>query len=387
MNHKLSLLGGIGIGAAFMFLADPHRGRRRRARLKDKLAHGARRGEHAIEATSRDMAHRAQGLLSELRSMVNTEEVSDDVLIARVRSKLGRVVSHPKAIRVMAEQGIVRLEGPVLTEEEQGIIGTVSKIQGVKGLENRLEVHEDKDIPSLQGGALRHGERFELMQQNWSPTARVLAGATGGAMCVYGMSRSGWVGAAIGTVGLGLFARSATNTELTQIIGVGVTKPISIEKTIHINAPIDEVYNFWSHYENFSRLVPKRVEVFRTGEGSSRWIVSGPAGVPIEWEAVTTRNVPNEMIAWRSVSGSMVENSGVVRFDAVPEDITRVHVRLNYSPPAGEIGHMLASMFGASPKSVLEEALAILKNALETGAWPNTTESLPHSKHFDGMVH
>src|SRR5215216_5482946 len=101
MSKELALLGGVGLGAALMYSLDPDRGRRRRARVRDKVLSAAHRAPDAIGTTARDVRNRARGLAAEVGSMyAAAAEVADDVLVARVRSKLGRFVSHPHAVEV-----------------------------------------------------------------------------------------------------------------------------------------------------------------------------------------------------------------------------------------------------------------------------------------------
>jgi osmotically-inducible protein OsmY len=69
-----------------------------------------------------------------------------------VRSKIGRVVSHPGAIEIAADQGSVTLRGPILAGEVDGLLSCVSSVKGVKGVENLLEAHEQAGgVPGLQG--------------------------------------------------------------------------------------------------------------------------------------------------------------------------------------------------------------------------------------------
>jgi uncharacterized membrane protein len=100
------------------------------------------------------------------------------------------------------------------------------------------------------------------------------------------------------------------------------------------------------------------------GGGRSHWVVSGPGGVPIEWDSVLTEQVPGESIAWRSRPGSMLENAGAVRF--TPDGAgTRVDLRFCYNPPAGSAGQVVAELLGADPRAKLNEDLGRLKALLE----------------------
>ena len=86
MNRELTFIGGIGLGAALMYILDPDRGRRRRALVRDQLARAANKTPEALGATARDLSNRARGLTAEARRLVTSDDVSDQVLAQRVRS-------------------------------------------------------------------------------------------------------------------------------------------------------------------------------------------------------------------------------------------------------------------------------------------------------------
>lgn len=216
MNDAVKLIGGIGLGAGLMYILDPDRGERRRSLIRDKAVKAYNSTGDAIGKTTRDLSNRASGLVAEAESIFirDEAEISDKTLEARVRSKLGRCCSHPRAITVTADRGTIRLEGPVLSDEAEAIISAIEGVPGVRQLENQLEVHTLPDIPALQNGRTRQGERFELLQRNWSPAARLLVGAAGSALAIYGAQRRDLLGATLGTVGLGLITRGVTNANL-----------------------------------------------------------------------------------------------------------------------------------------------------------------------------
>jgi gas vesicle protein len=220
-RQQLTMLGGgVGLGAALMYAFDPDRGKRRRAGVRDKLVSATDKAADAVSVTARDLRNRARGLYAS--SMSQNDMTSDEVLVARVRSKMGRVVSHPSAIEVSADQGRITLKGPILADESNNLLTTVSKISDVAEVDNQLEIHEEAgDVPALQGGKKRLGDRFELMQENWSPTARLLTSTAGGAALVYGLIRRNPMCLLVGTVGAGLLLRGVTNVELKRLIGIG----------------------------------------------------------------------------------------------------------------------------------------------------------------------
>lgn len=219
MNKGLTFGAGLGLGTGLMYLLDPDRGRRRRALLRDKGAWAARKTSDCIRVTARDLRNRTQGIT---HLHFSSEPVDDRKLAERVRSKLGRVVSHPSAIQVDAQNGAVTLSGPILVEEMPELLSCVNGVRGVNQVINNLEAHEQADNhPALQGGRERQGAQFEFFQENWSPAARVLAGAAGASLAAYGGARRGALGAGLGTAGLLLLTRGITNTGIKRLAGFG----------------------------------------------------------------------------------------------------------------------------------------------------------------------
>jgi uncharacterized membrane protein/osmotically-inducible protein OsmY len=373
MNREVALLGGIGLGATLMYLVDPDRGKRRRAIMRDKLARATHKVPDAISATARDISNRVQGMTAQATSAFSNEDVSDEVLVARVRSKLGRIVSHPSSIEVAATQGRVVLSGPVLAHETNDLLACVRAVPGVKAVDNLLDVHKQAgDVPGLQGGEPRSGDRFDLMQENWSPTSRLLAGAAGGALAVYGLSKRDPISLSLGAIGIGLIARGVTNLEMKRLVGLGAgRRAVEIQKTINIAAPVEQVYDFWKNFENFPSVMSNVQEVRDNGNGTSHWVVAGPMGVAVEWDAVITRDIPNELLAWKSVEGANVESAGMVQFGRNEDSTTSVQIKLSYNPPAGAIGHAIAALFGSDPKSEMDADLMRMKSMIETGVQPH----------------
>src|SRR5918996_24565 len=108
--NALTVFRTAALGAAAMYLLDPDRGRRRRAIARDKVRSFAYRAGDLVDAAKRDASHRIQALHATTRRLRTRDDApSDEVLAERVRARLGRVVSHPHAVRVSAEGGRVRL--------------------------------------------------------------------------------------------------------------------------------------------------------------------------------------------------------------------------------------------------------------------------------------
>lgn len=368
MGIQRSLVSGAALGAGLTYFLDPSRGRRRRARVRDKVVSFWRRSGDALDTTSRNLRDRVTGIAAETRSLFHgeEEEVDDMLLVDRVRSRMGRVVSHPRAIDVTARNGHVILSGPILHNEVDRLVACVGGIRGVKSVENRLAVHRERDIPALQGGGSRPGARWEIMQSNWSPSLRFVMSCLGGGLAIGGAARRDPFGYALAGVGSAALIRAITNIEFRRLFGIGAgRRAVEIRKTINIDAPVEEVYAFWSHFENFPRFMRHIREVRDLGNGRSHWVASGPAGLSVAWNAVVTRREENSLIAWKSEPGSLVESAGTVHFRPNRDGGTQLDIHMAYNPPAGALGHAIAYIFGADPRHAMNEDLVRFKSLIE----------------------
>ena len=146
---------------------------------------------------------------------------------------------------------------------------------------------------------------------------------------------------------------------------------VKVERVTTINRPIGEVYRFWRNFENLPRFMRHLESVQPLDGRRSRWRARGPAGLHVEWEAEMLQDRPDEWIAWRSLPGSRIENSGSVRFSAAPGGRgTEVRVQLRYVPPAGAFGRTIARLFGEEPDQQVHEDLHRFKQLMETGEVP-----------------
>lgn len=151
----LAILGSLALGAGLMYLLDAERGRQRRARFQQTGTSLWQRLTTTLRQSGQHLGNKTRGMFFEARRRVqSTETPSDDVLIARVRSQIGHVISHPGAIGVHAHQGQVTLSGPVPRDEVDKLLKTVAGVMGVHKVVNQLEVHDQTDtISGLQGSA------------------------------------------------------------------------------------------------------------------------------------------------------------------------------------------------------------------------------------------
>jgi uncharacterized membrane protein len=368
MSKAQTLLQGIGVGAALMYLFDPERGRFRRTQLRDQAGHHLRALDKTLDRTARDLSNRAYGGLAEVRAWLRDERVTDAVLEARVRAKLGRCVSHPHAIHVAADQGWVTLSGPVLKCEVEGLLAGVSAVRGVVRVENWLDVHAQAEgVPALQGGKSRPAAQSDWMQADPSPTARLLGGAAGGALMLYGTRRRDALGAALNTVGLGLLLRSLTHPKPASLFWPEDRRnTLELHSNLIVQAPIERVFGFWTAFENLPRFLSPVRKVQDRGYGHLHWSVADTNGVALEWEATVTRFLPKRELAWLSVPGSIIENFGRVRFHPEPGGGTRLDIQMIFGPSRRAAEEDITRLFGPDAKHRWEANLRQMKALIES---------------------
>ncbi len=370
MGKLSALLWGAALGAGFMYFYDPQNGNRRKAMVRDQLFHLRNQGDDALDTAVSDLRNRVRGVLAEGMAMVSEEGASDSVIDARVHSRLGFLTRHPGAIQVNVQNGTVMLSGDVLADEVEALVQGVSRVRGVRDVENHLRVHQDAgNIPQLQGEGWLPGQNGV-----WSPSTRLLVGVGAGYLLLYSLVRGGVVGFFARIAGVGLGARALTNMNMRQMTGMTQDGgAIQVRKGIRINVPVDQVYQLWSNFENFPRFM-ENVESIRTmGGNRSHWVVKGPAGSKVEFDAIETQNIPDQLIAWETTPDSQVKSQGQVRFRETGRNSTDINVNMSYTPPAGVAGAAVAALFGKDPKSQMDADLARMKSLLEEGK--TTSES------------
>jgi uncharacterized membrane protein len=137
-------------------------------------------------------------------------------------------------------------------------------------------------------------------------------------------------------------------------------------KTITIGSDVAKAYEAWANFENFPHFMKDVKSVTKTGDKMSHWVVAGPFGKDVEWDAETTRLEPNKRIAWNSKETSDIRTSGQVTFNEIGKGQTEVTVTLQWVVPASKGGETLTGLFTDPPKR-LEEDLLAFKHYVERG--------------------
>ena len=206
-----SFITAFGLGSALMYFFDPGRGKRRRALVRDRAAQIVRRASRFADKAIRDVANRTQGLAAEADAIFSDEPVPEEILRARIETRLGRLVAHPHQIQVSVSGGRVTLEGTAVAHELPPMIAAVSAMRGVSTVISRLHPYGTPFAESI------------TQSETWNPAARLAAGVAGGIATATGLwlfGNRGVLAAMLTMSGTGLLARSVTNQRLTEITGL-----------------------------------------------------------------------------------------------------------------------------------------------------------------------
>jgi uncharacterized membrane protein len=178
--------------------------------------------------------------------------------------------------------------------------------------------------------------------------------------------------------GAGLVHRGLTGRcEVYRVLGVRTAPSdaalpyelgIRARAAVTIAQPREKVFEFLRQLENLPRVMRHLISVDTLENGRSHWVAQGPAGYEVKWDAEVINEIPGELVAWKSLPGSDVDQAGSVRFrDAPGGRGTEVRVELQYNPPAGIVGAYVARLFGREPEQEIAADLQRLKQFLETG--------------------
>ena len=142
-----------------------------------------------------------------------------------------------------------------------------------------------------------------------------------------------------------------------------------IEKSVEVKAPVHAVYNQWTQFEEFPRFMAGVKEVKQLDDTHVHWHAE-IWGKDKEWDAEITEQVPDQRIAWRSISGD-APNGGSVRFEPLGADRTRVNLTMEYEPQGliENVGDKLGVMSARVQNTVEDFKKFIESRGRETGGW------------------
>jgi uncharacterized membrane protein len=214
------------------------------------------------------------------------------------------------------------------------------------------------------------------MQRNINNWERVASLAAGAALIGLAARSRRWRSFAASS-GAGLIGRGLTGfCPVNYAMGRGRTlddtrhalsgaRGVRVDQRISIARRPEEVFEFWRDLTNLPRFLSHLERIDVIDGRRSHWVVQGPAGMLVEWDAELINEIRPELLAWKSLPGADVASAGSVRFTPLGRDRTELRVRMQYAPPAGRAGAALARLLGEAPESMLRTDLRRLKHILE----------------------
>jgi uncharacterized membrane protein len=222
---------------------------------------------------------------------------------------------------------------------------------------------------------------------NVGRTERWISGLGGAALLGYGLRRSR-LRVLLVPLGIGLIRRAVTgHCEINRAIGrnsarEGAAAAVArlergegtkIEQAVVIARPRDELFRFWRQLDNLPRFMDHLESVTVLDQRRSHWVAKGPLGTRVEWDAEIQHEIPDEILAWRSLPGSEVDQAGSVQFTPAHGGGTDVRVVLRYAAPAGGAGETVAHLLGDDPARQIADDLRRFKQVMEGGQVPAST--------------
>jgi uncharacterized membrane protein len=207
---------------------------------------------------------------------------------------------------------------------------------------------------------------------------------TGSALVLKGLSQRSLRGALLAIAGGGLAyhgAKGQKSLQDTVVDATGLNKDIRVEKTVTILTKTpEELYRYWRNLENLPTFMKHLKSVKTLSDTRSHWVANAPLGASVEWDAEIVNDQENQLIAWASMPGADIENSGFVRFKSAPPGRgTEVKVVMEYSPPGGALSAAIAKLFGEEPEQQIAAELRNFKMLMEAGEIA-TTEGQPSGR-------
>ena len=228
--------------------------------------------------------------------------------------------------------------------------------------------------------------------KNIGNAERCVSGVLGGTLLLLGAFRIRPTALKVlaAASGAGLIYRGLRgNSAFYNVLGINTTRQLppnavvghnqgkKIAKAVTINKSPEELFAFWRDFRNLPRIMKYLDSVELIDDRVSLWKAKVPPGKIVEWKAEIYNEIPNELIAWRTLPESEINHAGSVTFKPIKNRFgTEVKVEVNYAIGTGKLGGALSKMLSEVPEFQLQEDLRRFKQLIETGEIP-TTEGQP----------
>lgn len=208
----------------------------------------------------------------------------------------------------------------------------------------------------LTGEENQSGAAERMVPKERSPWGRGKGAAIGGAAAAVAFA-GGYL----------LYRAKMGHGDFFEALGLktnGGEQGVTIKKSIIVNRPPEEVFSYWRNFENFPNFMKHVEAVQKTGKMLSHWVAKAPGGKRVEWDSEITEIKDNELIRWRSLSGSDVQNRGQVMFKRTPQGGTELEVEFTYQTESAT-GSTVARVFNFLPVYYIRRDLQRFKRIME----------------------
>jgi uncharacterized membrane protein len=186
----------------------------------------------------------------------------------------------------------------------------------------------------------------------------------------------------VSIAGADLISKGFTGQHLPAVVGLK-GMGVKVECAVSVMVSPDEAYRFVRDVEQWSTYMRHVASVRVLDDKRSHWTVKAPAGTTVEWDAEIINEIPNELIAWRSINSPDIESAGSLRFERLEGNRgTTIRAQFQYLPPAGAVGVAIAKLFGEEPEIQVKDDLQRCKQLLEAGEIPST-QGQPRGGQFE----
>jgi uncharacterized membrane protein len=177
-----------------------------------------------------------------------------------------------------------------------------------------------------------------------------------------------------------IIAGAVAPTVLRWLRRAGASRrAVDMRMSVVVERPITEVFEFCRDFENFPQITDVLLSVEDSQDGRSRWSVRSPSGLAIAWDAVVTKYVPNSVIAWESVPGSVVIAGGLMRFSMLSPSATRVDINLTYRPLRTDLFEAIHALVTPSNTQRLRSEVSQASRQLASPPLSERVTTLPQS--------
>ncbi|PUZ23278.1 cyclase/dehydrase [Chitinophaga parva] len=205
--------------------------------------------------------------------------------------------------------------------------------------------------------------------QNVPQQERIFSAAAGAVLLLTGIRHPLKHLVSLGLGGYLLYRGASGNCPLTRFFKRSApeqhTRAVNIRTSIVVNRHRAEVYAFWRRLENLPRFMRHLTDVQSITDTHSVWQIHVP-GFEIVWEAEIVRELPNELLSWRSLPDSMIVTAGKVEFLDAPNGGTELRIMITYRPPAGDVGRAVATMLTPAFRHMVQRDIRQFKDLVES---------------------